>query len=135
MKNANNATCSICGSPYYLCKACSDTRKINPWKLHTDTAEHYKIYQIIHGLSTGVYTKADAKSRFANVDLSDLDNLRENIKAIIKDILEYSDDTEIKNVVEETESKSSESKVSFKNKKKNYKNTENNATANINECE
>lgn len=131
MKNTNNATCSICGSPYYLCKACSDTRKINPWKLHTDTAEHYKIYQIIHGLSTGVYTKADAKSRFANVDLSDFDNLRENIKAIITDILEYNDDTEEKVL----DTAKAETNVVRKNKKKNNNSAENKAITNINMCE
>lgn len=87
MQEKNNAVCSICGSPYYMCLACKDAMKLSPWKKHTDTSEHYKIYQIIHGYSTGVYTKNEAKSKLQMVDLSDFDNLRDNIKNVIKDIM------------------------------------------------
>ena len=83
----NNATCSICGKEYYACLSCRDSLKANPWKVHTDTAEHYKVYQIIHGISTGVYTRDEAKEKFKNVDLSDLNGFRPHIKKIIKDIL------------------------------------------------
>lgn len=61
--------------------------ELNPWKIHTDTSEHYKIYQIIHGYSVGLYTKDEAKTKLKTVDLSDLDDLRENIKNIINDIM------------------------------------------------
>lgn len=83
----NNAICSICGTPYHVCISCKDQIKLSPWKMHTDTAEHYKIYQIIHGYSTKVYNKREAKAKLKNVDLSDLENLRDNIKDIIKDIM------------------------------------------------
>ena len=68
MAEKNNAVCSICDNPYYLCMSCRDSLKVNPWKVHTDTSEHYKVYQIIHGVSTGVYTKDEAKEKFKNVD-------------------------------------------------------------------
>ena len=83
-----NATCSICGESYHLCASCKSMMELSPWKIHTDTSEHYKIYQIIHGYSVGLYTKPEAKAKLKNVDLSDLDNLRENIKSIIKDIMD-----------------------------------------------
>lgn len=83
----NNATCSICGKGYYMCLSCKSLANLHPWQIHTDTSEHYKIYQIIHGYSTGVYTKDEAKDRLQMVDLSDLDNLRDNIKDAIKDIM------------------------------------------------
>lgn len=83
----NNATCSICDRGYHVCLSCRDSIKANPWKMHTDTAEHYKVYQIIHGLSTGVYTKDEAKIKLKNVDLSDLNTFRPHIKKLIKDIL------------------------------------------------
>lgn len=92
MALANNATCSICGKPYYRCNFCKDYKNLYPWKLHTDTSEHFKIYQIIHGYSIGVYDKAETKTKLQNVDLSDLETLRDNIKALIKDIME-SDET------------------------------------------
>ena len=83
----NNATCSICGNEYYMCHSCRDSIKANPWKMHTDTAEHYKVYQIIHGISTGVYDKDEARAKFKNVDLRDLESFRPHIKKIVKDIL------------------------------------------------
>lgn len=83
----NNATCSICGKGYYACLSCRDSIKANPWKVHTDTSEHYKVYQIIHGLSTGVYDKDEARIKFKNVNLNDMESFRPHIKKIIKDIL------------------------------------------------
>ena len=87
MANKNNATCSICGKEYYACLSCRDSLKANPWKIHTDTAEHYKVYQIIHGLSTKVYTKNEARTKLKNVNLSDIESFRPHIKEIVKDIL------------------------------------------------
>ena len=81
-----NATCAICGKGYHICLSCKDMMAATPWKKHTDTSEHYKIYQIIHGFSTGVYSKEEAKSKFEMVDLSDIDTLREDIKATVNDI-------------------------------------------------
>lgn len=88
MANKNNAMCSICGKEYYMCLSCKDALKLNPWKSYTDTSEHYKVFQIIRGLSTGVYTKEEAKEKFKNVDLSDLENYREHIKVLIKDVIQ-----------------------------------------------
>lgn len=87
MANKNNATCSICGKEYYACLSCRDALKANPWKIHTDTAEHYKVYQIIHGLSTKVYTKDEARTKLKNVNLDDIECFRPHIKETVKDIL------------------------------------------------
>ena len=92
-----NATCSICGNGYYMCRSCKDMMQNKPWQLHTFTSEHYKIYQTLHGYNTDVYTKEEAKSKFKTIDLSDFDNLRDNIKNIINEII-----NEDKNVVEES---------------------------------
>lgn len=87
MAEKNNSICCICGTPYHLCISCAEHKNINPWKIYTDTSEHYKIFQILHGVTVGVYTKDEAKEKFKNVDLSDLENLRDDIKATIKDII------------------------------------------------
>ena len=87
MEMGNNATCSICGRGYRMCLSCKDLINMNPWKKHTDTSEHYKIYQVIHGVSTGVYNKEEAKFKLQMLDLSDFDNLRDNIKNIINEIM------------------------------------------------
>lgn len=109
MTEKNNATCSICGKGYYMCISCKDMMNLNPWKMHTDTSEHYKIYQILHGFNTGVYTKEEAKIKLQKVDLSDFDSLRDNIKNVINDIM--SEDEKIVDVITEAMDLSNESDV------------------------
>lgn len=83
----NNAVCSICGKEYYVCLSCHDSMKVNPWRMFTDTSEHYKVHQVIKGYSTGVYTKDETRVKLKNINLEDLESYRPNIKKIIKDIL------------------------------------------------
>ena len=87
MNKKNNAECSICGRSYYLCMSCRDSVQLAPWKIHTDTAEHYKVYQVIRGYSTGVYNKDEFKDKLKNINLEDVDSFRPHIKQIIKDAL------------------------------------------------
>lgn len=88
MAEKNNAVCAICGKEYHLCIRCNKDIKVSPWKVHTDTAEHYKIYTILHGLTTGIYTEKEAREKLLKVDLSDLkeykrDDIRKRINEII----------------------------------------------------
>ena len=87
MAEKNNATCSICGSGYYVCNSCKDSIRLQPWKIHCCSADCYKTYQVVRGFSTGVYTKDEFKSKLKNIDLSNLENYREHIKSLIKDAL------------------------------------------------
>lgn len=87
MAEQNNAVCVICGKGYYKCVSCSNGLATTPWKTHTDTSEHYKIFQILRGETTGVYTKEEAKARLQNVDLSDVDTFTEHIKNRINNIM------------------------------------------------
>ena len=96
----NNAICSICGNPYHKCLSCRDSMKLHPWKMFTDTAEHYKVFQAVKGFSTGVYSKDELKYKLKNIDLSDLDSYREHIKVLIKDALKE-DEPVVEAAVEE----------------------------------
>ena len=87
MVEKNNAVCSICGNPYHLCLACKDSMKLHPWKIHCCSSECYKTFQIVKGFNNKVYTKEEAKDKFKNVDLSNLENFVPHIKKIVKDIL------------------------------------------------
>ena len=87
MGEQNNATCSICGNPYHLCLSCKDSMKLHPWKIHCCSPDCYKTFQVVRGYNTGVYTKEEFKSKLKNIDLSNLENYKENIKVLIKDTL------------------------------------------------
>lgn len=86
MADNNNATCAICGKGYVMCYSCDKGDALKHWKLHCDTPEHYKIFQIIHGYASGVYTEAEAAKKLDKVDLSDFNELRDNIKETINKI-------------------------------------------------
>ena len=101
MANKNNATCSICGSEYYACLSCRDSIKANPWKSFTDTSEHYKVFQIVRGYNTGVYTKDEARTKLKNVNLDDIESFMPHIKQIIKGILK--EEKPVVKVVEKVE--------------------------------
>lgn len=125
MPEKNNAQCSICGSKYYACFSCKDKMKLHPWKAFCCSADCYKVAQVVRGFSTGMYTKDEFKSRLKNVDLSNLDNYKEHIKALIKDALKEDEVIEVEvPVVEEVKTEEVEEMVVEKpvySRKRNYK--------------
>ena len=92
MADKVNATCSICGKGYYKCLSCQSQLKATPWKQYTDTSEHYKIFQVVRGFNTGLYTKEQAMEKLRTIDLSDLNELRENIREKIEYIMKEEKD-------------------------------------------
>ena len=123
MAEKNNATCSICGNSYHKCLSCRDSMKLQPWKIYTDTAECYKVFQVVKGFSTGVYTKDEFKSKLKNIDLSNLENYREHIKSLIKDALKE-DEVVADSIVEDyvaTEKEVSVIEKPIISRKRNYK--------------
>lgn len=124
MAEKNNATCSICDSEYYVCLSCQDSMKLHPWKIHCCSPSHFQVFQIIRGLSTGVYTKDEFKSKLKNIDLSDLDSYREHIKTLIEDALKEDGVVEVETVLPVVEEVVTEETVIEKpvySRKRNYK--------------
>lgn len=97
----NNAVCSICGKEYHVCLSCHDSIKVNPWKVFTDTSEHYKVFQVVRGLSTKVYTKEEARDKLKNINLEDLESYMPNIKKTIKNVLK--EEKSVVEIIEEAE--------------------------------
>ena len=132
MAEQNNATCSICGSEYYVCLSCKDKMKLHPYKIHCCLPSHFQVFQVVRGFSTGVYDKDEFKSKLKNIDLSDLEDYREHIKTLIKDVLKE-DVVETVKTVEENESveevitekdmivETAETVETIKPRKRNYK--------------
>lgn len=100
MAEKNNATCSICGGGYHVCYSCKDSIQLQPWKIHCCSVDCYKVFQAVRGFSTKVYTKDEFKSILKNIDLSNLENYREHIKALIKDALKKDKIVDDKSIIE-----------------------------------
>lgn len=86
-KKKYNATCAICGKPYNMCYSCDKKNAQLIWKRFCCCPEHYKIYQVVHGYTTGLYTKSEADKKLKNIDTSDIDELRPNIREILVGIM------------------------------------------------
>lgn len=78
--------CTICGKDYEVCNSCLQQKTFKPWRIVTDSIEHYKIYLVIHGYTISK-NKDEAKKELENCDLSDLENFNPEIKAVIKEIM------------------------------------------------
>ena len=110
----HNSFCAICGKSYYYCNSCKDTAHLYPYKILTDTSEHYKVFMIIRGYSNGLYTKEETRDKLNNVDISDLETYKENIKDIIKDILKVDNKVEIVEEKEAKEEKNNIEEINYK---------------------
>ena len=114
MSEQINATCSVCGKGYHMCLSCKDSMRLHPWKMHTDSASCYQVFQVVKGYNTGIYTKEEFKSKLKNIDLSNLENYREHIKDLIKDIFKEES-------VEETKAEKLVVEKPIYSRKRNYK--------------
>lgn len=118
MAEKNNTTCSICGEPYHICMSCKDSIQLQPWKIYCCSADCYKVFQVVRGFSTGVYTKDEFKSKLKNIDLSNLENYREHIKSLIKDALKENSVVASKVIDAVTEENMVDEKPTYSRKRK-----------------
>ena len=88
MSKNNNVKCIICGKGYHLCRSCKDKLAVAPYKLLTDTSEHYKVYQVVNAYRGKIYTKEEAREVLKNVDISDKDTYLDSVKKLLDEILE-----------------------------------------------
>lgn len=87
MKKNNNVKCVVCGKGYHLCMSCKDKIAMKPWKVLTDTSEHYKVHQVISGYRGGIYTKDEARVALENIDISDKNTYLDSVKKVLDEIL------------------------------------------------
>ena len=86
MKKNNNVKCVVCGKGYHLCMSCKDKIAMKPWKVLTDTSEHYKVHQVISGYRGGIYTKDEARVALENIDISDKNTYLDSVKKVLDEI-------------------------------------------------
>ena len=82
-----NAKCDICGKQYYTCNLCSEVKSFTPWKIITDTLEHYEIFLVLSEYSS-TKNKEKAKQELQKCDLTGFKSFNENIKAAINEIMD-----------------------------------------------
>lgn len=86
MSEKINAYCDICGCGYHICRSCQDITSFTPWRVITDTREHYKIFLVLSEYNQ-TKNKEIAKEALSTCDLSELESFNDNIKRTIKEIM------------------------------------------------
>lgn len=107
----NNAKCVVCGKAYHLCMSCRDKIASTPWKVLTDTSEHYKVYQVVNGYRCGIYEKDVAKNALSNIDISDRNTYLDCVNKVLDEILDDVKMNDTKDVVVNEDNKVLEKQV------------------------
>lgn len=76
----------MCGIGYHACDSCSKEKNVTPWRSLTDTVEHYKIFMVLRDYKNKLISRAKAKEFLSELDLSDKDNYKDNVKSVLADI-------------------------------------------------
>lgn len=82
-----NAKCAVCDKKFHMKYHCNKNGYTEPWMAYCDTYEHWKIYCIVHQYDTGAIDEDQAAIMLENVDLSDMDGFKTNIKEEINEVL------------------------------------------------
>lgn len=89
-----NHWCIVCGKGYHACNSCDDVKSFTPWKILTDTSNHYSIRLIIDDYTNNVIDKKKAKDMLKKCDLTGYKDFLPHVSKIISDILAYDDHEE-----------------------------------------
>lgn len=82
-----NHYCIICGKGYHACDTCAEVKTFMPWRLLTDTSEHWKIYLAIKDFNDGIISKDEAARQLQNCDLTGRESFKPSAKKSIDKIL------------------------------------------------
>lgn len=82
-----NHYCIICGKGYHACDSCSEVKTFQPWRVLTDSSEHWKIYMTIKDFNDGIISKNEAAKQLQNCDLTDREHFKPSAKLSIDKIL------------------------------------------------
>lgn len=86
MNKKENHWCIVCGKGYYSCDTCNEIKNFTPWRVLTDTIEHFTIYTILKDYNNGYISKEEAKELLEKCDLSEQDTFKESAKKVLSRI-------------------------------------------------
>ena len=79
------STCIVCGKEYKACLSCKKITSYRPWRLITDTLDHYKIHVILSDYNNGYNNKEKTRELLSHVNY-DLGELKESVQGLITSI-------------------------------------------------
>lgn len=86
MSEVLNATCSICGKKYHLCRTCQHIESFKPWRTVCDSLQHYAIYLVLAEYAQKK-DKNKARTELLKCDLTDYKSFDPEKVKVIDEIL------------------------------------------------
>lgn len=80
--------CRVCGNKYKVCSSCENVRKRTPWRVITDTAQHYQVWLAVNQYQSGLITKQEAQEvlKRSGVSKKDIKTFIPSVRALIQEI-------------------------------------------------
>lgn len=100
-----NHWCVVCGKGYHACDSCNKEKSFTPWRVLTDTIEHYKIFMILKNFNNQLISKERAQELLFPMNLSDMESFKESAKKVLDKI--FSVDSENINPTAKTQAETS----------------------------
>lgn len=83
-----NHYCIVCGTGYHACDSCSEVKQFKPWRVLTDTIEHFKIYMTLNSYNNKKISKQEAQEELKSLNLVGWESFKESSKKVIRELLE-----------------------------------------------
>lgn len=102
-----NHVCVVCGTPYYACNSCEQTKRLRPWQTFTHSLDCYKIYLILRDYRSGVTDRKQAREQLKGLNLENWKDFKPGVVKVLSEILpkarspkkvEYKFDNENENI-------------------------------------
>lgn len=80
-----NATCKVCGKPYYICKQCVrlQANGVYSWRLDADSEQCFKVFMVLEDFREKRMTKEMAKAALESIPVSDIATLTDDARATV----------------------------------------------------
>lgn len=88
MSDGTLKQCKICGTQYRVCYSCE---KKHSWRVHTDTAEHFYIFEVLMSYQLNHNAKKAYQAlKKRNIDFFDIEKYLPNVQELLKEIYSLS---------------------------------------------
>lgn len=87
-----NHWCVVCGKGYHACDSCNKEKSYTPWRVLTDTIEHYKIFMILKNYNNKLISKEHAQEMLLSLDLTGMELYKDGAKNVLNQIFSVDSD-------------------------------------------
>ena len=101
MASKKNRICKVCNTEYNFCPNCSGVTATEKYRTMFCSKNCRDIFHTLSKLTVGAINKSETKEILSSLDLSNLDNFSETIKADVNEVMDINKKSFKKKIKEE----------------------------------